>query len=592
MPLGTKKIEELAVSEINRIILEESIFLEGDIPVNDKGISFDGKIVVFRSEKKIKSDFLGEVLVQVKGTTQLKLNGKKEISYSVEIADLRNYYSNGQGIVFFVVVIDDEVPKNKQAYFSMLAPLNLKSILKNIKSNQKSKALKFQMLNDGDLDSICANLIKSVDSQPKVLMEERSLSEMSSFHITLPLVPSQRKNFFNEAFFSNEAYLYTTENGINFPVSTIKFEEISMPLTTNFNLNDEGVEISYTMDYSPKTIIIEVERNLKFIIDKQNSKCRLDLVRPRTQSSYKKCLKLLMFICQESRMPFKGFSKVTGFNFDFLSDLIQQANDIFNYFHQAGIKGNFNLDLTEREYHQLVDLVEILFEKKEGILLEEIKKRQLFDLKVSDNYSLVYFYDVESDKMINIFTISALDQIKVRSVYQNNDGYEVQDKVSLFSNFTAEFMSRQMNFDLDVLEMSFSENCHEIKSRETVRIILDYLLFFDKAKDKRFLNLAYNLSDRYLKEMNGVPDETEDFLTAKLNFLQAKLRKSGLSETEKDELEEILDSSTSKPFKFGCEILLKNGRRAKRIFESLSDEEKNELTPTPIYNLYLEIQEK
>ncbi|UJF15952.1 hypothetical protein LZ578_02060 [Jeotgalibaca sp. MA1X17-3] len=52
--VDTVRIEEVAVGHLNTIINEYSEKLKGDIPINDKGVSFDGSIILTKGNTILK----------------------------------------------------------------------------------------------------------------------------------------------------------------------------------------------------------------------------------------------------------------------------------------------------------------------------------------------------------------------------------------------------------------------------------------------------------------------------------------------------------------------------------------------------------
>ncbi|COF54019.1 Uncharacterised protein [Streptococcus pneumoniae] len=146
-------IEHLACLEINNLILQPPFHLISSIQWNDKGISFDGEIEVFSKHEIEKSNFINKVPVQIKGTTvQKTLFLNKKISHSVKKNDIEVYYKHGRGVLYFVVTINP-ITYGRQAYYRMLAPLELKALLSQLDaSGNESISLHFKKLETGDLE--------------------------------------------------------------------------------------------------------------------------------------------------------------------------------------------------------------------------------------------------------------------------------------------------------------------------------------------------------------------------------------------------------------------------------------------------------
>ena len=166
--IDTTIIEHMACLEVNNLILQPPFRLISNIQWNDKGISFDGSIDVYNHHKITKSNVIGEVKVQVKGTTTYKKVSKKEkIKHSVKKDDLEVYYNFGVGVLYFVVTINPATHE-KQAYYKILAPLDLKRLLLELNNKGKeSITLSFKKLEKGYLETVCKTVIEVVKKQPK-----------------------------------------------------------------------------------------------------------------------------------------------------------------------------------------------------------------------------------------------------------------------------------------------------------------------------------------------------------------------------------------------------------------------------------------
>lgn len=113
-----KDIEELATNAVKKSILT-SKFLSQYISENDKEPSWDGFVYIYSREEKTKKDLYGRVPVQVKGKYWEDLS-KDQIVYSIEIADLKSYLTDG-GVLFFVTYIADGGNKERIYYAQLTA---------------------------------------------------------------------------------------------------------------------------------------------------------------------------------------------------------------------------------------------------------------------------------------------------------------------------------------------------------------------------------------------------------------------------------------------------------------------------------------
>ena len=92
--MNSRDIETFSVNAVKDSITA-SDRLEEFISDNDKEPFWDGSIKIYREKKGIKRNSIGEVRVQVKGKED-EDHTKDEISYNMDIIDLKYYLNNEQ----------------------------------------------------------------------------------------------------------------------------------------------------------------------------------------------------------------------------------------------------------------------------------------------------------------------------------------------------------------------------------------------------------------------------------------------------------------------------------------------------------------
>lgn len=123
-------IENIAVSAVCES-LDRTELLKSFINSGDKEPSWDGHIYVYHHVSQKKCMLSGRVPAQVKGKKVKSLDNLGIISFSVEVADLNNYFKDG-GIFYFVVYIT----KNKsQIFYASLLPFDIKEFDINEKNS-------------------------------------------------------------------------------------------------------------------------------------------------------------------------------------------------------------------------------------------------------------------------------------------------------------------------------------------------------------------------------------------------------------------------------------------------------------------------
>lgn len=133
MMLDSKTIETFSVNAVkDSIVMSE--FLEQFIAENDKEPSWDGFVYIYNNRDKKKSDLKGRMPVQIKGKlcddhTQI------QISYSMQVADLRNYLWDN-GCILFVVYIGNN-GLTRKIYYVELTPVKLRKLLKEVGQHER-----------------------------------------------------------------------------------------------------------------------------------------------------------------------------------------------------------------------------------------------------------------------------------------------------------------------------------------------------------------------------------------------------------------------------------------------------------------------
>ena len=102
-------IETLATSEVQGV-LAALPRVKSFIHDGDKEPSWDGNIYLYSDESCNKKG-ITKLPAQVKGHEESGVDFQK-ISFSIEVADLENYYRDG-GCLYFVVYISPENPRKK-----------------------------------------------------------------------------------------------------------------------------------------------------------------------------------------------------------------------------------------------------------------------------------------------------------------------------------------------------------------------------------------------------------------------------------------------------------------------------------------------
>lgn len=598
-------IEHMACLEINRLILQPPFHLVGDIKKGDKGISFDGEIEVYSNWKLEKSNFVNKVPVQVKGTTKLtdkeKANVPKKFRHPVYREDLKNYYEHGRGILYFVVTINTETYE-RQAYYRILAPLDLKGLLQELESNgNASISIDFYILKEDSLETICNEAINLVKKQPQQYVEATEEMDFTYYQVEFTNVDKDSFNIFEAT-----AYIYGfNSDSIGKPVEATKITGFKKTYTENVLLNNEENCVEYyTMETKEEyTVIIENTLTVKYNKEKKSGSFSLE--RLKTLSSYVKCLKLINHYKKHSEFPFQNFSLKgsveKGGSFLDVEDKIGYYSELIDVCKQIGISEDYEFNNNE-DLVSLFGSIISIFKNKQYHLMNvndsgDLNETLLHEIQISDYVRVKLIYT--NGNFISFYSEEALDLIRgllpLKAMEEKlKEGNELPEdwkkgflKISIYATQKIEEMMEDANFNFEIVKLSFSEEYHDVAADIALKIPLDYMHYYNKFKDDRCLELVLKINRRYLEAFpqNDIP-------VININLVKL-MRGNELTEEEQNvvwDIKERAIKNGDRQTRFACEVLIKDKLSAKRIFNSLREEEKEIIMSFPIYDYYEELK--
>lgn len=592
--MNTTIIEHLACLEINNLILQPPFQLISNIQWNDKGLSFDGDIELYSSDIR-KTDFNGRVPVQVKGTTtQKKQHKKSKIKHSVNKKDLEVYYKDGSGVLYFVVTINPKT-YDRQAYYRILAPLDLKGLLDQLEVNgNDSITIPFKKLNNGDLKRICTRFIRVVEKQPKKYIEASSKIKFTNYTFNYADI---QENLFDP--FEEPVYIYGVLENIEIPIETVELFEIRKKDSEIINIDQEEIDFQYELKETKDAVSIIIENSLTCEFSKNKATGKVNLGSIRTLGSYLKCLKLIKYQLEHNKLPFQSFEVGAKINnkkdFKNVSDDIKMYEELIEVCNKIGLRDNYIFNEEENFPSLFKGIIDIFKHKKYQLLnIEDNRKLEnamLYNLNLSNFIKIkVMFIDNE---FVNFFDEKILSKIgglvpkktiiEATTEWDPNKWDEFYSKASIYSSESIKELQQATNFNFENVKLSFTDEYHDISVDMTINIALDFLNYFDESSDIRFMELALDLIKRYLKKF------PQDDL-GKINLYIIRFKQfNNLSEEEQEDILEILERAENenrKDFCFACEVLLQNKLKARKLFSALDATSQTTIKDFPIYRLY------
>ncbi|WP_084184933.1 DUF4365 domain-containing protein [Salinicoccus luteus] len=586
-------IEHLACTEVNEQILKPPFHLISNVQWNDKGLAFDGDITLYSKQIK-KEEFIGIVPLQIKGTKTFKKKIKKnKIKHNIKKEDLEVYYANGNGVLYIVVTINPNTFK-RQAYYRILAPLDLKVLLDNLRLREESStSILFKKVKNGGLEYICKKFLRIVEKQPKAYIETNLKKEFDEYKIDYGLL--QREDNFN--FFDEVAYLYGINNGQETPLTVVELKEIASSTEVEVELGEEILNIQYKIINKNQELIFLVENSLYITLDKESLQGKFSLKKIGNLEQFIKALKVLKYIRDYNELPFS--KSIQGVNIKSKKDLlnieenITAFEEIAEVFASIGVNKDYTFN-KEENIENLFNAAIKIFKHNQHNMLTNNENMNTKDYSVkaitlSKDLKVIVFYDAKNNKYINFFseeTLNNLNGLLPKDNKKQINDIDIEEeywRVSIYSNEKLDQLKKFNNFNFDIVKKSYEDKYHDVNSPYTMHIAMDFLWNFDVNNNQDYIEVSNDLVTRFLK------DNPEDSY-AKINKFQINLRRNG--ELNEDEILtileilEIAENNNDNSMRFACEVLLQSKIKAKAVFDSLSSEVQEELKLFPICNLY------
>ncbi|MDF2058512.1 DUF4365 domain-containing protein [Priestia megaterium] len=496
----------------------------------------------------------------------------------------------------------DTTTVEQLTYYRILAPLEVKSLLSHLNSDEKkSIALDFKKLKNENLEPLRHTFIEGVDKQQTRSTETSENKESTHYKVDLVNMQKEAFNLFEEMI-----HVYgIPDDGIRLPVKRAKSDELNEVVY----MNSESTLVTYQIIETEKGFKVVIEDSLTLNFDRRKKSGLFHLQKVKSLGSYMKCLQLINYYIQRNKFPFQSLQLSGGTlnlkgHREEIEEEIESYKGLIDICTQIGISEDYIFDDKE-DLPSLFNAIIDIFKNKQYSLLnirqEKLKKTKIINIGLSNYVKLALVYS--DGCFLNLYSEEALkimdrpssitdvasnhsqDNIEPVILPDNQGSYD--HKVSIFASRKIEEMVKDTNFDFDIVKLSFADEHHDIQADLTITSSLEYIDFYDKSHDESYLEFALDLNQRYLAKY---PQDD----IAKVNIYLIKLKQGHeLSEDEQNDLYNIqarAEMNNEQTICFACEVLLKNKVKAKRIFATLTGEEKEEIIEFPIYRFYQNLE--
>lgn len=582
--LDSSKIERLAVKAVNEIADRVNSMLKPEIPENDKSISFDGEIQVFKDTRETIETLIGKVPVQIKGKVVKEFSDKTR-SYPIPMNHLKNYYDN-QGVLYFVV----ELLQNgdSKIFYKQLLPLEIYSILNHDgkKLGKKSKSVEFRALEETSLYRVCRLFLREKKRQPLVLVEhEKNLeAEYSILKArSLTLTDSNISEIFQHDF-----ALYGERDGIDFPLrSNMRLDTYTIKTEEKILINNK--EYRFWSEYikSKNGFTTRIyESSLRLTYKEDGSRFKVTLEAFNSLTSMLKVLPFFIDLLEGHTATFMDQTIQANIEESSTIEIAESIKAYYSFFtesiptfEEVGIPfdkvvpGDFETIVKD------INLLNQLFLEKDysQVSVKLPQSGGFVNINIGDLGVAAFYNPTKQPKFINAFS-TALSETAI-AVSENEN--EERTPHSIYILASEKMLTHSINLKTDVIKSSFEKInpfLNDQISELTNHFCLNCIKSYDSIKRKDLLELA-----RFIFEKKKNPE-----VIYELNLIQIKLRlNDSLDEVD---IQRLLDIKHAHPdnhqILFGVNILLGNKNESNYHFTKLPEEDRDSFSTYPIFSLF------
>lgn len=566
---SSKKTEHRAITKI-RYLIDELNYIDYNFSENDKAISFDGTIDLFKGNIDLKENWEGSIKVQIKGRTTYKdPTNVDKITFDLDKRDLNNFLKEDGTILIVVKFYEKNINKYK-VYINPLLPADIKKIQDENETNtsEKVKVKLKEVNNSKDLEKMCRTFKINQDIQKGKLELINNNFKMDPSYIAKFLLWDS-KDFKLENLLGSTQYFYTYDS--NQKLVNISSQEINTLMRKmNYKITNKDGRIIF--DDITLTTTNEEKRisfGKSFVLNPEKAQFNIKI-----QGTFYERIKALDFI--KSIYSNGGFyidgnllSLNINDNFeDNFGRMYYEYKCIEKFLSKHNVKKDLNFDLWTKDDF-----------KKLSVIISSIENRRA----ISFNGSL--------DSMLGIYKIKDLS-LSILAVKREDglfDTYSIWNSDNQYNNFKItipgnndilcdnkfmvlnkeSYLSDDINYD----EMKSSFNNIEYNKDNKILInaqVLNLIDIYDENNNKELLDYSMWLTNNLLNH-----SDKNDKHIYFINRCQILKRFGSISKEDKEELFRIKENTTDSLTKISCNLLLDNKEDANIIISKL---DKNALT--------------
>ena len=573
----TSNVEGQGITAVNDLLFSSKIFTP-HLDWNDKTISWDGTIFVYKNKNNTKKNYVDRIPAQVKTVTVSKFRGNRK-KKNFKKDDLENYWKD-DGILIFVVEVDKS--NKKKIFIASLLPSDIIRKLDEIeRDGKKSASIQLENLptdNCKVIENICHNFLLQRNKQ-RISKNYPPLPITEATDLVFSGITDERP--LDQYLLNVPQYIYAKSSipGVEYFVEKVNLDHLKKKITEEVIIGGEVFFDSFYMVISKngKKFIFGNEVTFEVSENKLQIKLSGNLEEQIFTSRF--ILKLL----QEKKVSFKigsielqdigDYEKLVN-QFSERQDQLKEIEALCNTLSIESKK----LDLpkvTNPQYSFIKLLIDSL-----------VYKKKITSLPFSADNTGIINLQIGNLKLGILIIKNSEGYYKVSNLFNSNDGLnfkisngEIEIKASRYVGLKCESLITMDNLVTeviidDIMSIDYSKDYGDVVNL----LVLEFIKAFDESNDQKFLNSG-------LKLLEWILSQTPDDKICRLNKYQILRRlKGNLAKDEIEDIRAMKQNADSKTL-CGISIMLENKADVNYYFNQLSEDVKKEFLDYPIYTL-------
>ncbi|PFZ93859.1 DUF4365 domain-containing protein [Bacillus wiedmannii] len=590
--LSTSKKERIAVEAVTILANKPKACLKPNIPVDDKGISFDGDIDVFKDNTETVESLIGKVPVQVKGTEVEKFTDGIR-TFPMELSHLQNYYNN-QGVILFVVEIDQD--GETKIFYKQLLPKELYDILRvyGNEKGQKQRVLRLRPISETNLRSVCMKFLSETKKQSLMLIEHNPFDKKDYNKFLFTSLTYDPTAEVANNIFEHDFTLYGVKGKLPVPLEHAQITSLKSEMIEKIIIDEKPYEFSIEITDTKTEIVIFVEGSLEIIYTKADANFNFKLKRLHSLSIQLKVLPMILDLLSGQSINFQNLEleftlTVSEEDLELKSRFMElhatflKLREVFKLLEvREDIEFGDKHDDINVSINQICAFTKMMLEDDfSSFKIDSPDQAKLTLFHLCEIQLLLFYNPNERPKLSNAFSEDILNghtSVKINDINLPYSPY-------VLLNVSA--LAHASNLNIEIIKQSFDRiqpYYDENLASWTNEFCLMCVNAYDLVSNIDLLHLAEHIYNQYAGE------NLHSNIVC-INQFQIKKRKFDyLTEYDKQHLFTLKQNNQNNmELQFCVSVLLESSQEAQLCFNHLNKDLQDYYKTLPIYKLFTKL---